>query len=556
MTGNDDIDRTEHSRHMQRALDLAVGGRGRTSPNPLTGCVVVKDGRVIGEGFHRRHGAAHAEAAALEACSEDPRGAHLYCNLEPCARVYPGKLTPPCAGTHHPGGNQPGLHCHPRSRTGRSAVPASSSSAPPASRSRSASRPRRHCGLNLPFFTAVHYRRPFVHLKAAQSLDGRIATASGNSQWITDQAARAVVHELRAEHDAILVGRVTALRDNPRLTVRPSTEAAAAAAGNAAAPVPWRVVLDERLELPPSAHLVSDHHAARTLILTADRAGGCAGPRRLRRPRRAGGRRLPPRSRPRRGCGTVRRPARRAGHRQPEQRRGSAALTRAAPTAPLTTGAGARARRATGLRLQQAPARWPGGAMADGAATGGATVGGAATGGAATGHAGTGDQPAVSGAAADQLQRQFQRRRAALEAHGAQVIPVAAGAAGRLDLTAVLAVLYERGIRSLLVEGGSEVHTSLLKAAAVRSAHAVRGAAADRERRGVRGRSRDRAGGRRDPAAGGDHPHNQRSGGDQRLPRPGSDPAHRQPRSGAGDPGGGGGCGARRVKDRDVFGNR
>ena len=102
--------------------------------------------------------------------------------------------------------------------------------------------------------------------------------------------------------------------------------------------------------------------------------------------------------------------------------------------------------------------------MADGAATGGATVGGAATGGAATGHAGTGDQPAVSGAAADQLQRQFQRRRAALEAHGAQVIPVAAGAAGRLDLTAVLAVLYERGIRSLLVEGGSEVHTSLLKA--------------------------------------------------------------------------------------------
>ena len=120
--------------------------------------------------------------------------------------------------------------------------------------------------LNLPFFTAVHYRRPYVHLKIAQSLDGRIATRSGNSRWITDGAARRLVHRMRAEHDAILVGRETVLRDDPRLTVR-DVEAGARPT------TPWRVVLDSRLTLSLTAHLVSDEHAARTVVLTTTAAG-------------------------------------------------------------------------------------------------------------------------------------------------------------------------------------------------------------------------------------------------------------------------------------------
>ena len=259
---------TNHRHHMQRALQLAARGRGRTSPNPLTGCVVAKAGRVIGEGFHERHGARHAEAAALDACSESPRGAHLYCNLEPCAATYPGKLTPPCAGRIISAGIarvtvatlDPNPHV---SGAGVRLLRAAGIVVTVGVQAEEALR------LNLPFFTAVHYRRPFVHLKMAQSLDGRIATRSGNSRWITDTDARRLVHRMRAEHDAILVGRGTALRDDPQLTVRGVEPASLPAA------MPWRVVLDSRLALPATARLASDEHAPRTMVLTtaaADRA--------------------------------------------------------------------------------------------------------------------------------------------------------------------------------------------------------------------------------------------------------------------------------------------
>ena len=254
---------TDHY-YMQRALQLAERGRGRTSPNPLTGCVVMRDGRVIGEGFHARRGARHAEAAALDACSENgehPRGAHLYCNLEPCAAAYPGKLTPPCAGRIIRAGIgrvtvatlDPNPHV---SGAGVRLLRAAGITVTVGVQCEAALR------LNLPFFTAQHYRRPYVHLKIAQSLDGRIATRSGNSRWITDGAARRLVHRMRAEHDAILVGRETAVRDDPRLTVRDVE------ARDRPAATPWRVVLDSRLAVPLTAHLVSDDHAARTVVLT------------------------------------------------------------------------------------------------------------------------------------------------------------------------------------------------------------------------------------------------------------------------------------------------
>ena len=252
---------TNHSHHMLRALQLAERGRGRTSPNPLTGCVVVKDDRVIGEGFHERRGARHAEAAALDACRESPRGGHLYCNLEPCARDYPGKLTPPCAGRIIRAGVSrvsvgtldPNPHV---SGAGIRRLRAAGIQVTVGVQAEAALR------LNLPFFTAMHYRRPFVHLKAAQSLDGRIATRSGDSRWITDTAARRLVHRLRAEHDAILVGSGTALRDDPRLTVR------GVEADSVPSSMPWRVVLDGRLALPVTARLAGDEHVRRTMVLT------------------------------------------------------------------------------------------------------------------------------------------------------------------------------------------------------------------------------------------------------------------------------------------------
>ena len=256
---------TNQHHHMQRALQLAERGRGRTSPNPLTGCVVVQDGRVIGEGFHERHGARHAEAAALDACSESPRGAHLYCNLEPCAASYPGKLTPPCAARIIRAGigRVTVATLDPNPRVCGAGVRLLREAGIPVTVGAEAEAALR---LNVPFFAAVHYRRPYVHLKIAQSLDGRIATRGGDSQWITDAAARRVVHRMRAEHDAILVGRETALRDDPRLTVRDLE------AGARPAATPWRVVLDSRLALPATARLASDEHAARTIVLTTAQA--------------------------------------------------------------------------------------------------------------------------------------------------------------------------------------------------------------------------------------------------------------------------------------------
>ena len=220
---------------------------------------------MIGEGFHARHGARHAEAAALDACSESPRGAHLYCNLEPCAASYPGKLTPPCATRIMRAGigrvTIATLDPNPRvCGAGVRLLREAGIAVTVGAEAEAALR------LNVPFFTAVHYRRPYVHLKIAQSLDGRIATRGGDARWITDAAARRIVHRMRAEHDAILVGRETALCDDPRLTVRDVE------ADERPAAMPWRVVLDSRLALSASSRLAGDEHAARTIVLTTAQA--------------------------------------------------------------------------------------------------------------------------------------------------------------------------------------------------------------------------------------------------------------------------------------------
>lgn len=205
-----------HIAFMQRALDLARQAKGRTSPNPLVGAVIVKDGKVIGEGYHKEAGTPHAEVHALNAAGENAKGATLYTNLEPCCHW--GR-TPPCtealigAGIAHvyvaevdPNPSVAGKGVQQLQNAGINV----------------------HVGvceqeasdLNEVHRKYIRTGKPFVILKTAMSLDGKIATTSGESQWITSEASRQRGHEVRDAVDAILVGRGTVERDNPALTTR------------------------------------------------------------------------------------------------------------------------------------------------------------------------------------------------------------------------------------------------------------------------------------------------------------------------------------------------
>ncbi len=205
-----------HIAFMQRALDLARRAKGRTSPNPLVGAVIVENGKVIGEGYHQKAGTPHAEVHALNAAGEAAKGATLYTTLEPCchwgrtppctealiragiAQVYVAEVdpNPSVAGKGVQQLQNAGINVH----VGVLRQEAS--------------------GLNEVHRKYIQSGRPFVILKTAMSLDGKIATASGESQWITSEASRQRGHEVRDAVDAILVGRGTVARDNPALTTR------------------------------------------------------------------------------------------------------------------------------------------------------------------------------------------------------------------------------------------------------------------------------------------------------------------------------------------------
>ena len=205
-----------HIAFMQRALDLARRAKGRTSPNPLVGAVIVKDGKVVGEGYHRKAGSPHAEVHALNAAGESAKGATLYTTLEPCCHW--GR-TPPCAEA--------------LIRAGIAQVYVAEVDPNPSVAGKGVRRLQNaginvHVGvlrqeasdLNEMYRKYIQTGRPFVILKTAMSLDGKIATASGESQWITSEASRQRGHEVRDAVDAILVGRGTVARDNPSLTTR------------------------------------------------------------------------------------------------------------------------------------------------------------------------------------------------------------------------------------------------------------------------------------------------------------------------------------------------
>jgi len=204
--------------HLERALELAERGRGTTHPNPVVGAVVVLDGEVVGEGWHERAGERHAEIAALEAAGERARGATLYVTLEPCA--HHGR-TPPCAdavaaagirrvviGAGDPNPRTDGRGVARLQEAGIDVVAAEPDLA---------ARARRQ---NEAFRTWVAAGRPFVTYKAAVTLDGRLAAASGDARWVSGEESRRRVHELRAASDAVAVGMGTVRAENPALTAR------------------------------------------------------------------------------------------------------------------------------------------------------------------------------------------------------------------------------------------------------------------------------------------------------------------------------------------------
>lgn len=241
-----------------RARELAMNGRGRASPNPLVGAVVLRGGETIAEGWHEGPGLPHAEAMALAIAGEAARGATVVCTLEPCS--HHGR-TPPCADALVRAGVARVVVGLPdpleRDRAGGQGVLRDAGIEVVVAQGED----RRACAeLNSAFLSAALTGRPEVLLKLATSLDGRIATATGESRWISGPESRALVHRWRADVDAVAVGLGTALADDPRLTAR-----------DVDGPVrqPSRVVFDSAARLPLDAALVRDAAAAPVIVLAA-----------------------------------------------------------------------------------------------------------------------------------------------------------------------------------------------------------------------------------------------------------------------------------------------
>jgi diaminohydroxyphosphoribosylaminopyrimidine deaminase/5-amino-6-(5-phosphoribosylamino)uracil reductase len=227
---------------MNRALGLAALGIGETNPNPMVGCVIVKDGQVVGEGWHERAGGPHAEVMALERAGTAARGATMYVTLEPCAHL--GKRTPPCAPRVAASGVRRLVVCtrDPNPRVDGRGLRRLRNAGVRVTEGVLAEEARR---LNARFFASCRLGRPFVLLKAAVTLDGRIATASGDSRWITSPEQRRAARRMRRLYDAVLVGIGTVLADDPLLLPSPRTRR------------PFvRVVLDSRLRIPSRSQLV------------------------------------------------------------------------------------------------------------------------------------------------------------------------------------------------------------------------------------------------------------------------------------------------------------
>jgi diaminohydroxyphosphoribosylaminopyrimidine deaminase/5-amino-6-(5-phosphoribosylamino)uracil reductase len=242
---------------MRRALEEAERGRGSVEPNPLVGAVVIRDGLLVGIGHHAKFGAAHAEILALQAAGERASGATLYVTLEPCCHF--GK-TPPCTDAVIAAG------------IARVVVPMRDPFAPVSGRGLATleqaglqvavgceAGPAR--ALNAAYLKRLMTGRPLVTAKWAMTLDGKSATASGHSRWISSELSRSVVHELRGKMDAIVVGRGTVDADDPLLTARPPGPRC-----------PLRIVLDSEARIPISSQLVQTARQSPVLVAVTERA--------------------------------------------------------------------------------------------------------------------------------------------------------------------------------------------------------------------------------------------------------------------------------------------
>jgi diaminohydroxyphosphoribosylaminopyrimidine deaminase/5-amino-6-(5-phosphoribosylamino)uracil reductase len=243
--------------YMKRALQLARRGEKWVSPNPMVGAVIVKHNRIIGEGYHRRFGGDHAEIIALRSASESVSGSTVYITLEPCC--HHGK-TPPCVESLIAG--RPARVIIGMTDPNPLVCGASIEHLIKAGIRTTVGILEADCRrLNERFITFMQTRIPFVTLKFAQTLDGRIATADGHSRWISSPASLKFAHTLRAVHDGILVGSGTLLKDDPELTVR-------LVKGRH----PLRIIVDTRLSSPLDAKVLQNQDKARTIVATTEAA--------------------------------------------------------------------------------------------------------------------------------------------------------------------------------------------------------------------------------------------------------------------------------------------
>ncbi len=245
---------------MKRALALAARGRGRTSPNPMVGAVLVRSGRVIAEDYHRRAGTPHAEALVLQSAGEKARGATLYVSLEPCCHTK--KRTPPCTKAIIASGvarvvvamRDPNPKVSGRGIAEIEAAGIKTTCCVLEDKARA---------LNEAYIKQITTGLPFVTLKAAMTLDGKIATPEGQSKWITSAPARKIVHRLRSSVDAVITGIGTVAADDPELTARIR-----------GAHQPVRVVIDPSLRIADSARVLQT--PPDTIIVTRESGGALA----------------------------------------------------------------------------------------------------------------------------------------------------------------------------------------------------------------------------------------------------------------------------------------
>ena len=243
---------------LKRCFELAAKGSGTVSPNPLVGVVLIKNGKVIGEGYHKKHGKAHAEVDALNNSTEDVGGSTLYCNLEPCCHT--NKQTPPCVPLIISKGIKKVIisNFDPNPDVNGEGV-----------------KQLRDAGieviidvlkeegeeLNKFYFNYVKKKIPYITLKVAQSKDGKITKSKSEQIWLTGEESNRFVHQQRAIYDAVLVGANTVAVDNPRLTVR-----------NVVGRNPKRIILDGKLSIDLNAVVLSAEDIENTWILTSKNA--------------------------------------------------------------------------------------------------------------------------------------------------------------------------------------------------------------------------------------------------------------------------------------------